>query len=116
MSDKGIQVAVGLKRPRLCSQATQTPSTEANESGTQCGYGRGSSGRKKDSSEWTYDDLIHVMSTYNDRQRSFDRVADGGGLAGKVTAVSSLQQRNETSDMQGPIRWLQMGVQNTNKR
>ena len=35
MSDKGIQVAVGLKRPRLCSQATQTPSTETSESGSQ---------------------------------------------------------------------------------
>ena len=61
MTDKGIQVAVGLKRPRLCSQATQTPSTEAKESGTQCGYGRGSYGRKKDSMQWTYDDLMHLM-------------------------------------------------------
>lgn len=60
MSDTGIQVAVGLKRPWLCSQATQTPSTETKESGTQCGYGGGSYGRKKDSSEWTYVDLIHV--------------------------------------------------------
>ena len=35
MSDKGIQVAVGLKRPRSCSQATQRPSTETSESGSQ---------------------------------------------------------------------------------
>ena len=62
MSDKGIQVVVGLKRPRLCSQATQTPSTETKESGTQCGYGHGSYGSKKDSSQWTYDDLIHLMT------------------------------------------------------
>lgn len=27
IADKGIQVAIGLKRPRLSSQATQTPST-----------------------------------------------------------------------------------------
>ena len=35
MADKGIQVVVGLKRPQLTSQATQTPSTETKESGTQ---------------------------------------------------------------------------------
>ena len=61
MTDKGIQVAVGLKRPRLCSQATQTPSTETKHSETQCGFGRGSYGRKKDSRQWTYDDLFHLM-------------------------------------------------------
>ena len=62
MTDKGIQVvAVGLKRSRLCSQATQTPSTETKHSGTQCGFGRGSYGRKKDSSQWTYDDLFNLM-------------------------------------------------------
>ena len=42
MYDKGIQVAVGL-----CSQDSQTPTTETKERGTQCGYGRGSYGRKK---------------------------------------------------------------------
>ena len=61
MTDKGIQEAVGPKRPRLCSQATQTPSTEAKESESQCGYGRSSYGRKKDSRQWTYDDLMHLM-------------------------------------------------------
>ena len=61
MTDKGIQVAVGLKRPRQCGQATQTPSTETKESGTQSGYGRGSYGLTKDSRQWTYDDLFHVM-------------------------------------------------------
>ena len=61
MTDKGIQVAVGLKRPRLCSQATQTRSTETKHSGTQCGFGRGSYGRKKDSRQWTCDDLFHLM-------------------------------------------------------
>lgn len=35
MCDKGIKVAVGLKRPQLCSQATQTPTTETKESGTR---------------------------------------------------------------------------------
>lgn len=55
--DKGIQVAVGLRRPRLCSQVTQTPYTETKDSGTQCVFGWGSLRRKKDSRQWTYDDL-----------------------------------------------------------
>ena len=86
MTDEGIQFAVGLKRPRLCSQSTQSPSTETKESGTQCGYGRGSYERTKDSRQWTYDDFFHS----NDGQRSSNRVADGGRLTEKVTTVSRL--------------------------
>lgn len=61
MADKGIQVAVGLKRPRLTSQATQTPSTETKESGTQCGHERGSYGRNREHRLWRYDDLVRRM-------------------------------------------------------
>ena len=58
MADKGIQVAIGLKRPQLSSQATQTPSTKTKENGTQCGHGRGSYARKREYRQWRYDDLV----------------------------------------------------------
>ena len=58
MADKGIQVSVGLKRPRLSSQATQTPSTITKGNGTQCGHGRGSYARKREHRQWRYDDLV----------------------------------------------------------
>ena len=61
MADKGIQVAIGLKRPRLSSQATQTLSTKTNENGTQCGHGRGSYARKREHKQWRYDDLVRRM-------------------------------------------------------
>ena len=61
MADKGIQVAIGLKRPRLSSQATQTLSTKTKENGTQCGHGRGSYARKREHRQWRYDDLVHRM-------------------------------------------------------
>ena len=61
MADKGIQVAIGLKRPRLSSQATQTLSTKRKENGTQCGHGRGSYARKREHRQWRYDDLVRRM-------------------------------------------------------
>ena len=61
MADKGIQVAIGLKRPQLSSQATQTPSTKTKENGTQCGHGRGSYARKREYRQWRYDDLVRWM-------------------------------------------------------
>ena len=95
MADKGIQVAIGLKRPQLSNQATQTPSTKTKENGTQCGHGRGSYMCKREHRQWRYDDLV-----LNDRQRSFNGVADSGRLTCKVRTVSSMQQRCEISDMQ----------------
>ena len=61
MADKRIQVAIGLKRQGLSSQATQTPSTKTKENGTHCRHGRGSYARKREHRQWRYDDLVHQM-------------------------------------------------------
>lgn len=96
MADKGIQVAIGLKRTRLSSQATQTLTTKTKENGTQCGHGRGSYARKREHRQWRYDDLVRRMI---DKEVLME-LADRGRLTCKVRTVSSMQQRNEIGDMQ----------------
>ena len=80
MADKGIQVVVGLKRPRLTSQATQTPSTETKESGTQCGHERGSYGRNREHRLWRYDDLVRRMMDKDVLRLLKSRTSDAGSI------------------------------------
>lgn len=59
MNDKGVQVAIGSKRPRQTSTVTQTPvEVLKKDQGTQCGMAKGSYGREGEHRKWRYDDLI----------------------------------------------------------
>ena len=61
MNEKGMQVAIGLKKPRQASFGTQTPgSAPKKDQATQCGMAKGSYVRdeSKPDRKWWYDDLI----------------------------------------------------------
>ena len=59
MDDKGIQVAIGLKRLLTSTGIQTTPEIPKEERATQCGMSlTGSYGRNREHKKWRYDDLI----------------------------------------------------------
>ena len=69
MNEKGIQVAIGLKKTLQTSFGTQTAGeVPKKEQGTQCGMAKGSYARdeSKHDRKWRYDDLI---GRFHDKDR-----------------------------------------------
>lgn len=49
MNDKGVQVAIGLKRQHETTTVTKIPAqVQTKDQGTQCGMSKGSYGREKE--------------------------------------------------------------------
>ena len=59
MNEKGIQVAIGLKRFKKTCTGTQTPSVAQKcDKETQCGLSQGSYERERVHQKWRYHDLM----------------------------------------------------------
>ena len=114
MADKGIQVAIGLKRPRLSSQATQTFSTKTKENGTQCGRGRGSYARKREHRQWRYDDLVRRMI---DKEVLMEWLIEEGLLAkSKLCPQCNKEMKLATcNDRSDGLKW-ECRIQTSGKR
>ena len=81
MEDKGIQVAIGLKRQQKVSTVSQSPLEALKEErATQCGSSlRGSYGRNCEHKKWRYDDLVARMQ---DKEMLVDWLMAEGLIAG----------------------------------
>ena len=79
MNEKGIQVAIGLKKKTLqTSFGTQTPGeVPKKDRATQCGMAKGSYARdeSKPDSKWRYDDLI---GRFHDKERLIKWLIEDG--------------------------------------
>ena len=105
MNDKGVQVAIGLKRQHETTTVAEIPAqVQTKDQGTQCGMSKGSYGRGKEHKKWRYADLVARL---NDKDMLIEWLMEEGLLtkSQKCPVCESDMELVKCNDRSDGVKW-----------